>query len=192
MNRVQDCSTLSPILRRGVVWWLALVAGAAANLHCGAAESDATSAQPSPCSDERNDCLSQSLSALTSPAEPGPRKTARFDLSVPLSGGGNLAITVTGPSDDGRELSRTGAPFPPAPTPSIRISLCLLCQVFRVPLINMVGICIRYAWHEGDLARLLFVDSQPRKCLFGKGIDCGATRRTKKSSLPGNFDVDFR
>lgn len=113
MNRVQDCSTLSPILRRGAVYWLALVAGAAANLHCGAAESDTTSTQASPCSDERDgDCLSQSRSALTSPAEPGPRKTARFDLSVPLSGGGSLAVTVTGPSDDGRELSRTGAPFP--------------------------------------------------------------------------------
>jgi pimeloyl-ACP methyl ester carboxylesterase len=56
--------------------------------------------------------VAKSRIALSSPGQPGPRKTARFDLAVPLSGGGSLTVTVAGPSEDGRELSRTGAPFP--------------------------------------------------------------------------------
>lgn len=83
--------------------YAALAGCAVLGARCGAPET--TSCDPS-------GCVSQSRSALSSPAEPGPRKIARFDLTAPLAGGGSLAITVSGPSDDGRELSRVGAPFP--------------------------------------------------------------------------------
>lgn len=81
----------------------ALIGCALLGAHCGAPE-------PSACRDEA--CLSQSRFAASAPGQPGPRTTARFDLTVPLSGGGHLAVTVAGPSEDGRKLSRIGAPFP--------------------------------------------------------------------------------
>jgi hypothetical protein len=45
---------------------------------------------------------------------PGPRSTVSIDLTVPLmtTPAGSLATTVVGPSDDGKTLSTTGAPFP--------------------------------------------------------------------------------
>jgi len=102
----------SSLFRRGAVPALALLIGVASSLGCGAGESDGQATSSSLCADPEGDCLAHSQSALSSPAEPGPRKTVRFDLSVPLSGGGSVAVTVAGPSDDGRELSRSGAPFP--------------------------------------------------------------------------------
>ena len=100
----------SLLWRRGLLLWLCVGVGVSAGLGCGVREPAEGSPGSPLCSDES--CLAQSQSALVSPGDPGPRKTARFDLSVPLAGGGNLTVTVTGPSDDGRELSRAGAPYP--------------------------------------------------------------------------------
>ena len=62
------------------------------------------------CTDET--CLSQSRSALSSPAAAGPYRPLRFDLTVPLAGGGSLAVTVAGPTDDGRELTKALGRWP--------------------------------------------------------------------------------
>jgi pimeloyl-ACP methyl ester carboxylesterase len=48
---------------------------------------------------------------LPRPDAPGPRGQAGFDLQVPV-GGGNLQVTVVGPSEDGMTLSMAGAPYP--------------------------------------------------------------------------------
>lgn len=82
----------------------AALAGAVLGL-VGCGGSPATS-----CADDA--CLSSRASSLSSPAQPGPRRTVRFDSTISLAGGGSLAVTVAGPSDDGREISRTGAPYP--------------------------------------------------------------------------------
>lgn len=49
--------------------------------------------------------------ATLDPSKPGPRKTANFDLTVPIAGG-SMQTTVYGPSEDGKALSKMGAPFP--------------------------------------------------------------------------------
>jgi dienelactone hydrolase len=79
----------------------ALVGCAVLGVQCGA---------PAACQGEA--CVSQARFALSPPGQPGPHKIARFDLAVPLAGGGSLTVTIAGPSEDGRELSRVGAPFP--------------------------------------------------------------------------------
>ncbi len=81
-----------------------LLHGVLLGTHCGAPG-------PRVCEEEAA-CVSQRLSALDSPAQPGPRQGARFALTVPLADGGSLSVTVAGPSEDGRELSFRGAPFP--------------------------------------------------------------------------------
>lgn len=86
----------------------ALLGCALLGLHCGSAVPAGPESEP--CSDET--CVSQSQSALSSPAAAGSYRTVRFDLTVPLAGGGSLAVTVAGPTDDGRELSKTTGPLP--------------------------------------------------------------------------------
>ncbi len=48
------------------------------------------------------------------PGQPGPFKTCRFDITVPVAQGfgGNVTTTVLGPSDDGTTLSNKNTPFP--------------------------------------------------------------------------------
>src|SRR5689334_17626991 len=73
-------TTQSPAARSWLLRSL-LVHGVLLNSQCGAPE-------PPACAEGA--CVSQRLSALDSPAQPGPRRVARFDLTVPLAGGGSL------------------------------------------------------------------------------------------------------
>ena len=72
------------------------------------------------------------------PGMDGAKKVARFDLTVPLGGGGfnsNLATTVFAPSDDGSTLSKQGGPFP----------LVIVSPGFQVDRNNYAGYAHRLA-----------------------------------------------
>lgn len=45
------------------------------------------------------------------PDSAGPEKTVSFDLQIPV-GRNNVSVTVIGPSDDGKEITRRAAPHP--------------------------------------------------------------------------------
>lgn len=111
MNHLLARSPLPSLSARSSSTWLrsaALLVSVGLGLHCGSPA--ALGPESAACPDES--CLAQSQSALSSPAAAGPYRTLRFDLTVPLSGGGSLTVTLAGPSDDGRELSKTLGPRP--------------------------------------------------------------------------------
>lgn len=118
---------------RSTLRGLALLGCASLGLQCGSpmtSESETTT-----CLDE--DCLSQSRAALSSPAEAGPYRTVRFDLSVPLASGGTVTVTVAGPTDDGRELSKTIGARP----------LVVLSPGFVINRAQYIGYVTRLASH---------------------------------------------
>lgn len=55
--------------------------------------------------------LDGSVSTPLDPGQPGPLRTVRLDLQVPLGTRSSVETTLIGPSEDGMELSRHG-PFP--------------------------------------------------------------------------------
>lgn len=76
---------------------------------CGAQEQEIDGCQEAPCT---SDPLTPTPQAAgVNPGQPGARRTARFDLTVPIAGG-SLRVTITGPSDNGSALSSVGAPHP--------------------------------------------------------------------------------
>ncbi|HNN94324.1 MAG TPA: alpha/beta fold hydrolase [Pseudomonadota bacterium] len=104
-------STGSAAAARRALQRVLLLCGVALGLHCGSVPPGSPGgAQIADCIDET--CLSQSRSALSSPAAAGPYRPLRFDLTVPLGGGGSLAVTVAGPTDDGRELTKALGALP--------------------------------------------------------------------------------